>query len=520
MKHFLPTAFLCLGLIPGRLYSQNPQFFPAPATSSGQSGCNYAGTFTLGPVIGQSNSVGPDTIFLGFGDSIFVDHNGDQIFSCDPGLGTTQGIGWALYQCPPTLECDSLLSDPCFWPGASNGVFVLLGDYPGGDAWFFNSGALCNSGIFGAGHPVQIYYAPVTLDDPAMTSWTCFSANTAAAFSIVYLEPVLKSGLSTNFGDDCKGKFRLRGGFPEWDLTGLYSIDIALSGHPEVKGLPYNLPTQWKHGNDIIFSVPEAGTYEVDVRDGKNCGLHFQVDMNTCNPADNLTLSLPEVKAKPGSQVCLPLKVKNSDFLGAAFSLSWDSLVLHLDSLRNLYPQIEIVSSGTEGKIGLGIGSYAWPPAGVSIPDDETMFELCFTVIGAANTSSPVVIGNAVTPITFDRVDGSSGAVSVHNGRVDIRNKLTPTTNNPPGYSLELESGPGPVDRSATLVYQTRAAGAVTLLLCDLAGRVLLEQQETAQAGSNRFSLAASPLPAGWYVVFARDASGHRTTAQLLRLSH
>lgn len=93
--------------------------------------------------------------------------------------------------------------------------------------------------------------------------------NTSAAFAVVYLKAISESGIDTNFGNDCKGKFRLRGGYPEWDLNSTYTVTISLASDPTIKALIYTPPAQMKHSTDIIFSVPQSGIYNVTVEDGK-----------------------------------------------------------------------------------------------------------------------------------------------------------------------------------------------------------------------------------------------------------
>ena len=89
--------------------------------------CNFAGTIEFGQHFGQSNDVAPDTLYLCFGDSIRILHNGDMDLSGDPVPATPAGVGYAFYECPPTVSGPSLanvIADACTAnnPPAAGGI--------------------------------------------------------------------------------------------------------------------------------------------------------------------------------------------------------------------------------------------------------------------------------------------------------------------------------------------------------------------------------------------------------------
>lgn len=501
MKYFLTTALFFFSLCFTGMYAQTPS-------------CN-AGTITLGPIVGQSNDVPSDTIFLCFGDSMFVDHNGDQVFN-DPDPATPAGIAYAFYQCPPTMTGNdaAVLSDPCLWPGNINGFFITKGP-PSGDHGVLNNNLLVNSPIFGSGNPVLIYFAPITVTDYAngILEPGCVDVGIDQTFATVFLRKIWEknpangvSSVSTNFGDDCKSRFRLWGGFPEWALNETYKIDISLAGNPVVKGFVYTVPAHWKHGFDVIFSVPEPGVYNVKVEDGKSCGLTFLVDMSGCDASDNAVLSLPKRIAQPGARVCLPLTASRT-FLGASFSLSWDTSVLRYDGVRNAHPVLKPglnlnTSLAGAGKLGVAMTDPSFTGA---VPPYTTLLELCFDVLGATGTSSPVNIDNSVIPPTFDTPLGDQAAISVHNGLVLVKQIVSdPPTKKGGKLSPNPVRGGDPV----FLEVELPEAEGLTFMVYDLAGRAVSEQQERLTAGYNRVQLNTTGLPAGYYVVVYRDSRG------------
>lgn len=511
MKYFLTAALLF-----SRLFF--PEIFSQPHICS-------AGTFTFGPLIGQSNDVTPDTIFLCQGDSLFIHHNGDQVFM-DPDPATPAGIAYAFYSCPPMMSGSdtAVLADPCLWPGGINGFFVSNGP-PSGDHWLFNSGAFISTELFCSFHPCLIYFAPVTITDYAngMLEPGCVAAGIDQAFAVVYLRQIQEkspatgaSSVSANFGDDCKGKFRLWGGFPEWDEQETYTVDISLADNPDVKGLLHNAPAHLKHGLDVIFSVPEPGLYKVTVEDGKSCGSAFQVNMNGCDASDNFFLSLPAVIAKAGGEVCLPLRARRSWFMGASFSISWDTSVIQFKDIRKVHPALKdeitlVTNELGSGKLGIAMIEPGFTPD--TVPAGEAMLEFCFKVTGPAGTTSPVRIDASVLPLTFDSPLGEQQAFSVHNGFVTVKQSIWEQA---PHFPVKIS--PNPVKGGSPVFLSAELPGPalITVRICDPAGRLISEQTVQADTGMNRISTETTGLPAGYYLVYFGDEEGYVGRPEML----
>jgi hypothetical protein len=222
---------------------------------------NFAGTFTLGQFNGHSNSHKLDTIYLCYGDSIAIKHNGDQDLSGDPVPGTPGGIGWATYKGPPTKngpDYQTILTDPNLETSCASGICIANGPL-NGDILFINNGFA--QAQYNATQPVQLWYAPITLDrldfsvlpaespyyEPAQVGFPpgpCVHVNTSVAFSIVYLNAIKETGINTNFGNDCLGKFRVQGGYPQFDPNAVYDIKIELTTDHSVKAIIHTAKTQ------------------------------------------------------------------------------------------------------------------------------------------------------------------------------------------------------------------------------------------------------------------------------------
>lgn len=438
MKKFLILAFACLSAC--LVHAQTPETITFPKgpykANSGtkEIPClNNAGTFVLGQkgVNTQSNDLTLDTIWLCRNDSIFINHNGDFNLNGDPNPLTPAGIGYAFYTCPPTVSGTTLNEiigspaippsppnnpgspgnpgDPCLLVTPTDPILVTSGN-PNGDTWFFNSGFLQTT--FNMGFPYLLHFAPITFDDATNNGYEtttqggapgdCVNVRTDQAFEVVYLNAVSADGITPSFGGNtCLGRFKLGGGYPEWDATALYDVKVYLKGNPSVKALintPFN---QLSNNVSVVFSVPVSGTYVIEIEDGKSCGFRGEIDMTACVNSDNVGFVLPNITGGPNETVCIPITTQNfSNIQGFSISMQWDPAVLQLqlpDFIQNINGDLTdfVPSSGTEtslvseGYLGL-LHSGALP---ATLTPTEVLMEVCFTVLAQTN--------NVCTPLTF-----------------------------------------------------------------------------------------------------------------------
>ncbi len=388
----------------------------------------FAGTFVLGQkgVNTQSNDLTLDTIWLCRNDSIFINHNGDFNLTGDPVPATPPGVGYSFFTCPPTVTGPSLQhitgqpflpgdpgppvvppqpflpGDPCRLnnPPPSNGLIYVASGNPNGDTWFFNNGFLQTT--FNTGLPLLLHFAPITFDDASNNGYEtsvqgsapgeCINVNTAQQFEVVYLNAVDATGITTPFqGNSCLGRFKLGGGYPEWDPNAFYEINIYLQSNPSVKALINTPPSQFKNNVNVIFSVPQAGTYVIEIEDGKSCGFRGPVNMGACSTSDQVTFSFPtNTIGGPGETVCIPITTGNfSGIQGFSTSIQWDPTVLQLlptDYIQNINGDIFAdfdpmgnteTSLINQGFLGI---TYAGSTA-ATLTNTETLMEVCFTVL-------------------------------------------------------------------------------------------------------------------------------------------
>jgi len=475
--------------------------------------CNFAGTFTLGQFIGQSNDIGLDTIFLCFGDSIFVHHNGDSDLSGDPTPSTAAWVGWAFYSCPPSIsgpDLSTIITDGCLTPDAPNGLWVYTSNYlPAGSAWFYNNGILQNT--FNQGAPIELWFAPITFDyyiagNPSEQGYEsssvgappgpCVNVNTDAAFEVVYLNPIKKTWSSNNFYDPCIGVFRTIGGFPEWDLTARYQVDIALASDPFVKATVFTPSTKAYHGSDLVFSVAQPGTYLVQIEDGKSCGLQFTMDMSGCNSSMQLDIAAQSVQAHSGSLTCVPIVVQNfNNVLDFVFSLGWDPNELEFVNFQHVNPvfgpnfNLENVNLANvqDGKLAVLMYDNILLGTVYNIPDGESLFSACFNVLNEPDSCSVVSITNNLSGILFESPNGDFIPAHVESGAICAAPPVT-SISEPTRSALNLRLIPNIISAGQTITYKikTETAAANNIRILDLTGRCLFTHAQGATTGEQK----------------------------------
>lgn len=507
----------------GRLY---------PRTLDMRSSCfNYAGTLHFGLFNGQSNTVGEKLIYLCASDSLEVIHNGDFNLSGDPDPFSPAGIRYAFYDCQPTVtgsRLSDILGDRClnktnpiFVNGQpvpqTNGLWITTGGTPGGHTKLFNAGQLQSS--FANGKPVAFWFAPITIDDWAKSKYeldsntgetgSCVHVNTDAAFKVVYLNPIAARQVTTNIdGNGCQASFIADGGLPEYDNTTRYSVRIHLQGNPSIQGyLQGN--TRPGYLDTVRFFVPQPGTYEVIVEDGKSCEASFVVDLQGC---DAVSFHLPYLNKLPGDTVCMPVTATGFTGVGVMeLDISWDTSVLHYIKLADINPSLTGFNTAnvnlTPNKSQLNIQWLDAALGGVSVPSGDTLFSLCFTVSGQLGDKSPVrfspamipseTIGTPVpTPLGFIF---NSGQVNVSTARMffDVVVDSVSCNKMNDGQLLVIVAG-GEAPYEVTYRRITPSTP-------------LLSGTDVISGSSGQ--LAFNNLEAGQYVVWVRDAATPRNEA-------
>ncbi len=357
--------------------------------------CNNAGTATVSLGAGvQSN----DPVYLCFGDSLFIDHQGGQDLAGDPVPATPPGIGYAFYKNAPTVPGQTLsaiLSDPSVLniPPAPGGLWVATGKTPSGDMYFKNNGSL--QLLFNGGKPVQIWFAPITLDDWANKKFegtpagNCVDVNINNAFPVVYLNKITYANFTstTGMGGSFQGTFIVKGGLPEYLGAQNYTINIYLKANPAIKGNITSGPA--KHGSSVSYNVPQGGTYVIEISDGKTCEFKSEVQF----PA--VTYTIGQGLGYKNDTVCIDITVDNWEkVVGQTLYFFYDTNVLEYVSgkfVSDFNNSTILFNENTKGEvINLFVASDT--DNGYTLPDGSKLFELCFKLIGNPLDCSKIYI--------------------------------------------------------------------------------------------------------------------------------
>ena len=483
MQRFL---ILCLSVLSvGHIsYAQTPVSvaiegkLQAAGVPSTEMMCNDAGTFQFGQFIGQSNDSSPDTIFLCYKDSIFINHDGNGNFAGDPVPGTPSGIVYGFYTCPPAImgpDLSTVIGD-CFWLNMTTGLpNVAKGDATG-DVWFSNSGGLLTGPN---ANGVQYWFAPMTIDNFGTTVYEntgggpagpCVNVNTNDAFSVVYLKEMTITGVATSIdGDACLGRFKIEGGWPAFDASKIYTVNMFKTSNPSVTAVLHTNLTTIKNNTLVSFSVNEPGTYTLQIEDGKSCGVSQQIVMTGCDTIGSVNIIGSNELGITGTQVCVPITAENvnsNNILTTGFSVNWDPAILSYVSTTSDLPGFTIANNLNEAQTGLGnLGFGYFDPSfsNLNVPNGDTLFVICFNVLGPVGSQSPIQfsgtpgaastnddLGNLIAPVF---VPGSvlvvnPGIVSFTTALVNAacngtaKIKITATGGTPP-YTFNWTPGPG-----------------------------------------------------------------------------
>jgi len=470
---------LCLSLqaqTPERVRAEGSPIVPGTLTSAtacapGQA--PMAGTST------QSLGLGSQSInlqFLCFGDTLFIDHNGDFDLSGDPQPATAPGIVYGLYRCAPVtsgpdlntiIQTDNCLID--FDPANNTTLQAMpTTDFNAqGDGFFINEGGFQT--IFNMGDPLEMFFTPITVDDfiPGNPGWEppltggdagpCVHANIDDDFSIVLLNEILLTNFNDNAGGNgCSGSAIITGGLPEYQLSN-YTIDVFLTSDPTIEGHSANA-TNTQHNEIYVFDVPFSGEYTIEIRDDMGCrSSSFNVMMNSCTP---VTLEAGDSIAPPNTNFCLPITVQEfNDIISLQQVISWDASIMTFTTAFTDIPDASISWGPAPANITDSIIMNVFHNFGLplTIPDGAVAFELCFDMIGPVGSIGDIVFeDNGNTEIVGTGAPNSRIAYIFNDGSILISDGTllidvtticaSPTSPVEGGFNFIVSGGEAPYD--------------------------------------------------------------------------
>ncbi len=447
IKNIVPITIFLFSTLWG--IAQTPeairvQKWDMPGISTESVACSdqFAGTISFANFAGQSNDIDLDTLYFCFNDQIDIVHNGDMDLTGDPNILTQGGVTYGMFTCEPGISGPNLsmiLTDGCILnnPAPMNELWVTQGGAPNGDITFSNDGNL--QAFFNSGDPLLIWFAPLTIDDFTNKTYEidpvtseagpCVNLNFDEAFAVVYLnEMVVTNENPMNNGALCQGSFRIQGGLPEFDVDTNYDITITNLLDPMVTG--EIISGDASHLETVVFNVPVAGLYQVNIEDGKSCGVSFIMNMSSCV---NMSASLPTLTVPPGINICIDVTNESNfnSIQNMQFSIVWDESVLEFDEVTNLNPNmpgLNVASSfNTVGGNALIFSWFDTDGSGVSLPDGDVYFQVCFNVIGADGECTDLEFSNDPSVIEVFNIndvqigfDGIDGGICINANNLNI----------------------------------------------------------------------------------------------------
>ncbi len=160
------------------------------------------------------------------------------------------------------------------------------------------------------------------------------------------------------------------------------------------------------------------------------------VEAGTTNPPTPPTtgngdalVNIAALNAEPGSTICVPITVNDFDAIASLqFSLQWDPAVLQFSEVTNFNLPDLTANGFNTTNVATGQTAMAWfdnSAQGVTLADGATLFEICFTVLGAVGTNTTIVFTDVPTQREAATADNTI-TFTESNGVVTVANTTPP----------------------------------------------------------------------------------------------
>lgn len=220
-----------------------------------------------------------------------------------------------------------------------------------------------------------------------------------------------------------QGPFAVVGGFLQFNWqanAGQQATGVTLPANATLFEVCFTVLGGPGTSSNIVLG--SQGTFTASATDakGKSFDLAYNQGKVTVPGAGTVTLSVTDKDACPGKTVCIPITVKSFNAIESMeFALQWDPALLSNVVLQSCNPQLSLNcncsgSSNFNCTPGLLVVTWFSQSGGsVTLPDNAVLFELCFDVVGANGTTSPLnIIPNPNTGV-IEFLIGSGANVDV-----------------------------------------------------------------------------------------------------------
>ena len=154
---------------------------------------------------------------------------------------------------------------------------------------------------------------------------------------------------------------------------------------------------------------------------------------NTGNTAP-LISSISSASGDNGTTVCVDVSVSNfTDITEMNYSLNWNASVLQFSEIRNI--NLAGLSQSSFGTTGIANGqlSVNWANATGATVNNGNIYQVCFNLIGTAETNSAVSFSSTPTPISVTTTASTTSVgITQSNGTVRVIDDSGAEPNPPP----------------------------------------------------------------------------------------
>ncbi|MFN0214447.1 MAG: T9SS type A sorting domain-containing protein [Saprospiraceae bacterium] len=232
--------------------------------------------------------------------------------------------------------------------------------------------------------------------------------------------------------------------------------------------------------------------------------------------AQSFAVQMDSAEAKSGEVVCLSVKAHGfTDITSYQYSLSWDPDVLSFHHTQNFNLQNLTALDFNEYPDDILLAAWASQTGlGVTKTDGTTLYEVCFTAIGALGSSTEVSIGSNFPPSVGPAEAFNFSNQNVWNpnfnvvGFVEVTLAAGSSEAGANGNTV-FQISPNPTSSSARVQLKSAKSETAMLSVADAQGRVVFETKISVKVGNNSFEIPAKVLTAkGMYQVSLKTAAG------------
>lgn len=224
--------------------------------------------------------------------------------------------------------------------------------------------------------------------------------------------------------------------------------------------------------------------------------------------------------ASTGQMVCVPLKAKGFlDVIAMTGSISWDIQILEYQNTQNHFlPALTTGSFNYNPQVGYLLFSWSDPSAScLSMDDDDTLWEICFNVIGSAGSGTDIQIDTA--DIWSCYLPNENLWTYVESPPIYFHVSFATNTSD---FAVSKQTTftlcPNPASTNAQVVFNSQKDGAAAFFVINALGQSVFEQKLSLNIGENQIQIPAETLiNKGAYQVTLQTEQGAASQILIVR---